>query len=214
MGHRTNTRSRSLDAIPFNKSLRFDIEAWGGVPNVQVAYAGTTYWYARPGATCNYGPASEQAREPIPSPYPGVPGALEAERMIVLKKTGGETGVEKVSGAGFSADSYWWTEGKAGDKVEFLFEPPTGSGEYDLYANLAKSAQGATIQIYLDGKKVGEPINLHGARPTPTGEVLLGRCNSGGHSLEFEFNGASKKAQGSYRLGLDYIRLEKLKAEM
>jgi hypothetical protein len=65
-GHTTNTRTRILDAIPFTKSLRFDMEIWHW-RDTNVAYAATTYWYARPGATCNCPPAPEAATTPIPS---------------------------------------------------------------------------------------------------------------------------------------------------
>ncbi len=217
MGHRTNTRCRSLDAVPFRKSLQFDIEAWGAVPNAEVAYAGTTYWYARPGATCNYGPAPELARQPIPSPYPGLPLALEAERMIAIGHTGGKTGVQKEANAGFSADAYWWTEGKPGDKAEFLIEPTGGKvdaegkfivPQFELWANFAKTPDGARVQIYIDGTKAGEPINLYAPKPSATGEISLGR---GGNRLLIEFIGADEKAHKPLKFGLDYIKAEKLR---
>ncbi|MBU6401396.1 MAG: DUF2961 domain-containing protein [Verrucomicrobia bacterium] len=65
-GHTTNTRTRNLDVIPFTKSLRFDMEIWHW-RDTNVAYAATTYWYARPGATCNRQPEPDAARAPIPS---------------------------------------------------------------------------------------------------------------------------------------------------
>ncbi len=70
-GRVTNTRSRSLDAVPFRKSLRFDMELWHRT-KTQMAYATTTYWYARPGATCNIAPAPELAAKkiaPVPAPW-------------------------------------------------------------------------------------------------------------------------------------------------
>lgn len=50
-GHLTNTRVRSLDAIPFHDSLRFDLEVWHWDPEARVDYAATSHWYARPGGT-------------------------------------------------------------------------------------------------------------------------------------------------------------------
>ncbi len=47
-GHVTNTRSRSLDAIPFSSTFRFDMEIWHWA-STKVNYAATTYWYGFPG---------------------------------------------------------------------------------------------------------------------------------------------------------------------
>jgi len=64
-GHTTNTRTRNLDAIPFEKSLKFDMEIWHW-KDCKVNYAATTYWYALPGATSNRVPQPEEAVAPIP----------------------------------------------------------------------------------------------------------------------------------------------------
>jgi hypothetical protein len=64
-GHVTNTRTRSLDAITFQHRLKMDLEIWHWEATT-MAYAATTYWYARPGATCNRPRASEEAARPIP----------------------------------------------------------------------------------------------------------------------------------------------------
>jgi len=65
-GYTVVTRTRSLDAIPFVKSLNFDMEVWHW-KNCQVAYAAATYWYARPGATSNRGPLPAEALA-LPAP--------------------------------------------------------------------------------------------------------------------------------------------------
>jgi hypothetical protein len=43
-GHTTNTRVRGLDGIPFQKSLKFDMEVWPW-HRLGLNYAVTTYWY-------------------------------------------------------------------------------------------------------------------------------------------------------------------------
>ncbi len=47
VGYTTNTRSRSLDAIPFTKSLQFDMEVWHWA-SCTITYKATTYWYRLP----------------------------------------------------------------------------------------------------------------------------------------------------------------------
>jgi len=140
--------------------------------------------------------------------------------MIVIGQTGGKTGVQKEANAGSIADAYWWTEGKPGDKAEFLFEP-TGSKvdpegkfivpQFELRANFAKTPDGARVQIYIDGTKAGVPINLYALKPSATGEMSLGRVDAGGHRLLIEFIYADEKAQKPLRCGLDYIKVEKLR---
>jgi hypothetical protein len=63
-GYTTNTRTRSLDAIPFTKSLRFDMEIWHWAKTT-MSVAAATYWYARPGARSNRTPDPAGARRPV-----------------------------------------------------------------------------------------------------------------------------------------------------
>ncbi|MGC3958523.1 MAG: DUF2961 domain-containing protein [Verrucomicrobiota bacterium] len=94
-GHSTATRTRNLDGIPFRRSLQFDLEliSWKAT---KLAYAATTYWYARPGATANVKPQPREAALPVPTLAEAIaaaapsrrPGAIECETMKVLAKSG------------------------------------------------------------------------------------------------------------------------------
>ncbi|MEN6428459.1 MAG: DUF2961 domain-containing protein [Phycisphaerales bacterium] len=70
-GYNICTRTRSLDAIPFDRRLCFDIEASFGTqmrePWDLLGYSSVTFWYALPGATCNRGPQPQEAAKPIMS---------------------------------------------------------------------------------------------------------------------------------------------------
>ena len=63
-GYVTNTRTRSLDAIPFTHHLAMNLEIWHWEATT-MEYAATTYWYARPGAICNRAPDAAEANRPI-----------------------------------------------------------------------------------------------------------------------------------------------------
>jgi hypothetical protein len=63
-GCSTLTRLRSLDAIAFTKSLKFDFEIWHWAAT-DVAYAATSYWYALPGATSTRAADPAEAKRPI-----------------------------------------------------------------------------------------------------------------------------------------------------
>lgn len=68
-GYNICTRSRALDAIPFNARLRFDMEASFGVqmrnPWNQLHYSVVTFWYALPGAVHNRPPQREWTVRPV-----------------------------------------------------------------------------------------------------------------------------------------------------
>lgn len=67
MGYNTCTRTRVLDAIPFNRQLDFNIESSGSNRTswFHLQYAVNTYWYAKPGATCNRKPLPEMVSRKI-----------------------------------------------------------------------------------------------------------------------------------------------------
>jgi hypothetical protein len=77
-GHTTVSRVRALDAIPFTKSFKFDMEIWHW-RECEEAYAATTFFYAAPGATTNRQPQPADAAAPSPKPPP-LPPALPHHR--------------------------------------------------------------------------------------------------------------------------------------
>jgi len=64
-GFSVNSRCRILDALPFTKSIKFDMEVWHW-RNTRMNYAPTTFWYARPGAKDNVKPDPKTAALPVP----------------------------------------------------------------------------------------------------------------------------------------------------
>lgn len=55
IGYNTCSRTRSLDAIPFDNQFKFDMEASCGTRNswFHLLYSWSVYWYAKPGSTHN-----------------------------------------------------------------------------------------------------------------------------------------------------------------
>jgi len=68
-GYNINTRIRALDAIPFTRRLRFDMESSFGTdmrnPWNVLGYSSTVFWYAIPGATDNRPPDPAGASKPL-----------------------------------------------------------------------------------------------------------------------------------------------------
>lgn len=63
-GYTVNTRVRALDVLPFNTSLRFDMELWHW-NKATVNYAPTTFYYMIPGGKSNIKPDYEGAKEEV-----------------------------------------------------------------------------------------------------------------------------------------------------
>lgn len=61
MGHTTVSRVRALDRLPFEKSIKYEIEVWSSNAKANVDYAVTTYWYGTADATSNRTPQPEEA---------------------------------------------------------------------------------------------------------------------------------------------------------
>ncbi len=70
-GYNICTRTRGLDAIPFQSRLRFDMESSFGTdirnPWNLLDYSAVTFWYGTPGARQNRPPQSDAASAPIPT---------------------------------------------------------------------------------------------------------------------------------------------------
>ena len=92
-GYTTTSRLRLLDGVPWQRSLKFDMEIWDWAAT-KLAYSVGTFWYARPGAGSNRRPMPEEAARPIPE-LPAkfkVAGAVECEQMKIVAKVEGLAG--------------------------------------------------------------------------------------------------------------------------
>ena len=63
-GYTVNLRFRSLDAIPFNRSLKFDMEMWHWV-KASINFAPVTYWYISPQNASQTPSDLKDAEEPV-----------------------------------------------------------------------------------------------------------------------------------------------------
>lgn len=111
MGYNTCSRTRVLDAIPFNRQLDFNIESSGSNRTswFHLQYAVNTYWYAKLGASCNRKPLPEMAsrkimtlqelqayNEKCKADRYIYPGAIEAENLETYQSGDAVRSVEKM----------------------------------------------------------------------------------------------------------------------
>ena len=165
MGYNTCTRTRVLDAIPFNKSIDFNIESSGSNRTswFHLQYSVNSFWYAKPGAVSNRTPLPEMAsrklmtleelrqfNESCKKNKYVFPGAVEAENMDTYQM---DEGVQLYEGMQV------WGELSNGAVKAFTFKNPgqkvkvrltelfgktplkvclitgNGSGEFDIEVN-------------------------------------------------------------------------------
>jgi hypothetical protein len=211
-GQTVVTRTCSLDAIPFTKSLNFDMEVWHW-SDCQVAYAATTYWYARPGATSNRKPDPDEAARALPSLPPPlkIAGALECETLKILAKSLDVT-TETQSGAlsegEWSGDAQLFVNGKVvGDFIELQI-PATEPGRKKLTLYGTKSWDYGILRFSLNGQPAGKDFDAFNARPMASGPIELGEFEpkDGQFVLRVEVIGANPASKNSKSFfGLDVV---------
>ena len=211
-GFTTTSRVRLLDDIPFQRSLKFDMEIWHWA-DCKVEYSVATFWYARPGATTNRAPAPTEAAAPIPEWRTIIKGAIECESMPITAKSEGLT--TEMQGGGLTEGTWSGSEQlfvhgtRVGDFVE-LRVPVKRPGRRRLILYATKSYDYGIVRIGVNGKAVKE-IDLYSPQPIATGAIDLGEFDvrPGSLTLRVETIGTNSKSTGSrYYFGLDCIVLK------
>jgi hypothetical protein len=216
-GHVSVNRWHITDNVPFQESFEAAIEKY--YPNDKpTLYASTVYWYQAAGQADPYGPVPVEERKG----YWGeievlkVKGALEGEQMKILARTAGKAEPQDMYGYGpvWSGDSHlWWIDARPGDTLD-LAVPVQKAGKYRLTMQLTKAIDYGIVQLYLDSKKLGKPIDLFNSGVIASGALEMGihELDGGSHVLRVEIVGANEKAAKGYMFGLDYIKLEEVQS--
>ena len=222
-GQTVVTRTRSLDAIPFTRSLKFDMEVWHWA-DCKVAYAATTYWYALPGATSNRGPEPAEAARALPEPPPPyrIAGAIECEKLPIVAKSK-DTPTESQSGAltegEWSDGAQLWVRGnKPGDfielripaKVSAAADSSSSAGAKKLTLYATKSWDYGILRFSINGQIAGKDYDSYNPQPIPSGPIDLGvfEPKDGAYLLRVEVVGANPASKNSQSFfGLDAITL-------
>jgi len=211
-GHISVNRWHIADQIPFQKSFEGCLEKYY-LNTRPTLFASTVFWYLAPGGHDPYAPVPVAERtgyysQPLANTVPGV---IEGESLKILARTGGTTQEQNLSRIGTpwsNGTQLWWTKARPGDTLD-LAVPVAKTGKYKLILHLTKARDYGIMQLYLDGQKLGTPIDLYSAGLTTSGELDLGaqKFTSGEHKLTVEITGANERAVKSYMFGLDYVKL-------
>ncbi|MDN5202214.1 DUF2961 domain-containing protein [Fulvivirgaceae bacterium BMA10] len=226
MGYNVCTRTRVLDAIPFQKKIKFDFESSCGTRQRwhYLQYAQTTFWYALPGVKHNREPLPQMASARLTSleelqavveqakeEQYIVDNALEAEILSVTKKNEGTVedfaDIPQWGELSSGAMKNLWFENK-GDFAEFKITEQFEKSMIELSATVGKVC--GNFNIYVNGvlKTSQDFYSEHHGMTNPY--VNLGECEPVDNAfvVKFEYLGAGDRGhdvKGKRALGLDFF---------
>jgi hypothetical protein len=219
-GRTSVNRFHILDNIPFEKSFRFDIEFWHWTPKIDVPYAATSYWYARPGATDNFHEPDPRVLQTLPAAPPSaqayrIPGAVEGENLKIAGKSSDfdvdPQDMMAFDGNWSGASHLWGRPSKAGEWAD-LELPVKTAGRYHVLVYLTKARDYGIVQFDVNGQRLGHAIDcFHPNSVVATGAIDLGAVDleKGTARLRIEVVGTNPKSDGlRYMWGLDCVALK------
>ena len=210
-GYTVNLRYRTLDAIPFTSSLKFDMEMWHWAGTF-INHAPVTFWYMLPGGVSELQPDIEGAKSKVALKRSDIMSPLmqndtiEGENLELIGLTGGKISYQRDNRFGWSGNQQlFWTNGEKGDELELAFfssEIKTGK----LFANFTVAPDYGSVTVSFNSKPVSGAISLDN-RSVATILVDLGkaRINKGENKVKIQIlkQGPDKKAY----FGLDYFTI-------
>lgn len=226
-GYNINMRTRSLDAIPFDSRLVFDMEASAGTsqrnPWDLLMYSVATYWYGKPGVTHNRPPLPEEAVRPITSfedmqarsdllrrgGIAPIPGAIEGEALTPTSSSAGLTAQPSTPPAEQNPDLVL----SGGQHLEIPFSEPGQYVEFriteqftrrQLRARLSTGTGNGIVDLSVNGRQVATAVDTHAARLGVV-EVDLGEADPEGSTFTIRITSAAPGASGGLATALDAL---------
>ena len=205
-GHQSVLRWHITDNVPFHESFQGCIEKY--FKNERgTLYACSVRWYLAPGGVDPYDAVPVRLRDGYyVKPVPTVAG------LKLLNEPRGEVEVQPMGhyhGRWKNNEQLWWKGAKPGARMELGVAVPT-AGRYEVSVNLTKARDYAIVQLSLDGRAAGGPIDLYNPQVIAGGPIVLGiyDLSAGQHKLMVEIVGANAKAAKSYMFGIDRVEMK------
>jgi hypothetical protein len=135
--------------------------------------------------------------------------------LPVLAVSGGQHEVQDMSfcEGRFSRDAQcWWKHGKPGDTL-VLGVPVEAAGAYRVTAAFCMANDYGVVQVALGETKLGEPFDGYAPAVGSSGARQLGDVTlpAGQARLTLTIVGKNERAKPAHMVGLDYLRLEKVR---
>ncbi len=231
-GYNICTRTRSLDATPFARRFKFDIESLHSVRNPEafLQYSFVTHWYGAPGTVDNRPQALAEAATPLLQPdelasfakdalsHPNevfrIPGAIEFEDMNNAAPGPGFVTVAQHLGNNHHP-LQWSNEGhlfvlsqKVGDSVTFTFTDQYRPRRLRIHPTLSMNF--AVLNFWVNGRLAKAAWDGYDPVTQPGQPIDLGMHHPDGNliRLKVEVTGKNPLSTGHY-FGLDAVVFER-----
>lgn len=165
VGYTVNSRYRTLDAIPFSQSLRFDMELWHW-QEARMDYAPATMWYMRPGGVCRIEPDTAGVRRKVVTRRsqmirPALTAGIEGEDLEIAACTGGKAyGQYRGNGLWSQNTQLFWHDAPVGSRLSLDFESAfEADARIEGICSLAKDY--GTFRICLNGEELTTALPLY-----------------------------------------------------
>lgn len=215
-GLTVNLRQRSLDTIPFQKSLKLDMELLHK-RLTKVNYAPTTFWYAFPGVKVNIKPDPETMKLPVTKKLEDIvvvfptDGVVESEKMKVEEGSAGKTVVVPRGDTAIVSNftSLRWMNAKVGDTLTLTFELSEAQ-TLPLFARMLRVRGVNLVDIGINGEKLAQKVNMN-FKNGSFDNVSLGNValKKGKNTISFTLTQLDSKSRDRYVLNFDCLFAEK-----
>jgi hypothetical protein len=145
-------------------------------------------------------------------------GRIEGESLKVVRCDGGRHWVQELrypSGQWSGNKHLIWANGKQGQSIAIEFAV-ADAAQYAITLRMTKARDYGVFQLYLDGEKLGQPIDLFSPNVEPADPITFDArpLANGMHTLRVEAIGTNSDVDlphrvGIYLFGLDYLVLNK-----
>ena len=209
-GHVSNVRYRALDAIPFERSLKFDMEVWHWC-STWINYAPVTYYYLCAGGTSNRGAEAEMAARKIATRkndlvpnYPDDNGVIEGEFLDITLTDGVEKSQTILPMQWSNNAQFFWLGAKPGDKATLTFSVDR-AGEAQLSAVMTVAPDYGCFDLWLNGRLIRSGLDAYAvALGKQTVDLGKHRLQAGDNTLQVVQRGKNSRASNTC-FGLDCL---------
>jgi hypothetical protein len=211
--HISLNRWQIIDNVPFQKSFDGYIEKYFSNSR-KTFYSAVSYWYLDAKGQDEYKPVAVGQRLGY---YTRPAENVIANVAVSGQPTGGKIelgGLNRHDGYNWrDLDHLAWKDAKLGDKLNLELSADK-DGKYILTGKFTKQDGYATVQLYLDNKKIGEPMDFQNDKLISTPELSLGKYDlkAGKHILTVEIIKLGPPVKATkYRdamFGVDYVELK------
>jgi hypothetical protein len=218
-GFVTNYRWHILDAIPFQRNIRFFMELYSHERTPGLSYARMAYHYARPGITDDHLAIMPEDLRPLRLPA-WEPAMRMGARNSVKHRA--EDLVTDRRNTRFIAGRIWaggrllaWNPRNEGESKTFNL-PITENGTYRIHLTAALTPRSGRLALEVDGQAVQlrsrqDAVDLHRPYRTLLRDFAIQdmELDQGRHPLTLKYLGAPEGVEGP-EIGIDFIWIQKV----